>query len=219
MRHLLALLLCVFVLTPAWAQEDGHTRLAEYTRLTQEIQSLAKKGHWAGVERAYRAMLDTGIPPTADEYVAGAQAARQLGDVTEARQRIVLALEVLNVHELRDWLSEIDTSYGPVALYGDPGKVSLETDAIPFDPLKKAAVEHAMAEVDATGSYEGLLPAGNYRFGSLSIDVRPGVSTERIDVRSDKYMRKLERIERRELKKNGGDASGDSTASGDPFYD
>jgi hypothetical protein len=192
------LLLLLLALNGAWAQSSGQERLAEYERLSQEMTLRASRNAWEGVERAYQAMLETGIPPTAEEFHLGAQAAAKLGDVASTRARLILALEVFDSQEFRDWIHAIDTSYGPVSLKGDPGRVELLVDQLPFDPAKASAIQFAQDQIAETGSYEGLLPGGTYQFGQLSLKVRPGVHTQRIDIRSDKYMRKLERMERKE---------------------
>lgn len=195
---MLKLLLLLLALTSAWAQSSGHERLAEYERLSQEMTRLASRNAWEGVERSYQDLLETTIPPTAEEHHLGAQAAAKLGDVSSARARLVLALEVLDSQEFRDWIHVIDNNYGPVSLKGDPGRVELTVEQMPFDPAKTAAIQFAEAQIAETGTFEGLLPGGTYTFGQMELKVRPGVHTQRIDIRSDKYMRKLERMERKE---------------------
>jgi len=192
------LLLLLLSLNSALAQSSGHERLAEYERLSQEMTRLASRNAWEGVERAYQDLLETAIPPTAEEYHLGAQAAAKLGDVSSTRARLVLALEVLDSQEFRDWIHAIDSNYGPVSLKGDPGRVELSVEQMPFDPGKAAAIAFAQTQIAETGSFEGLLPGGTFQFGQMSLKVRPGVHTQRIDIRSDKYMRKLERMERKE---------------------
>jgi len=192
------LLLLLLALNGAWAQSSGQERLAEYERLSQEMTQLASRNAWEGVERAYQDILETAIPPTAEEYHLGAQAAAKLGDVASTRARLILALEVFDSQEFRDWIHTIDTNYGPVSLKGDPGKLELLVEQMPFDPAKASAIHFTQAQIAETGTFEGLLPGGTYEFGPMSLKVRPGVHTQRIDIRTDKYMRKLERMERKD---------------------
>lgn len=195
---MLHLLLLMLLAAPAHAQSEGATRLAEYERLSHEMTSRATKNAWQGVEQSYAAMLETGIPLTAQEHSLGAQAARNMGDVATSRKRFMWALEVEDSLEFRDAIRRIDDTFGPVSLQGDQGKVELTVASMPFDPSQAAAVQFAQAMVAETGSFEGLLPKGDYTFGPMSMKIRPGVHTERIDIRTDKYMRKLERIERKD---------------------
>jgi len=181
----------------------GQERLAEYERLDGEMRSLASKNAWDGVERSYAAMLATGVPLTGEQHFTGAQAASALGNPAGTRQRLLWALEVEDVAEYREWLHRIDQNYGPVSLKGDPGKVALTIATMPFDPTQAAAITYAQTLVEYTGEFEGLLPAGTYSFGPLDLRVRPGVHTERIDIRSDAYMRKLERMERKDREGDG----------------
>src|SRR5690606_8976342 len=115
-----------------------------------------------------------------------------------SRERVLKALEVSEMQEYKDWIHRIDTNFGPVSLKGDPGRVALSIEQLPFDPAQAAAVVFAQKRIEESGAFEGLLPAGSYTFGTLSLKVRPGVHTERIDVRTDKYMRKLDRLERKD---------------------
>jgi len=192
----LYLLLALLFAAPALAQDDDHAQMAEYERIGQEMTALASRNAWDGVERSYEALLDTEIPLTAEQHYYGAQAAAHRGDVAAARDRAMKALEVEDDQAYHDWIHRIDQNYGPVSLMGDPGKVGLTIESMPFEPHQSAAVHFATEQVKETGSFEGLLPAGHYQFGPMSLRVRPGVHTERIDIRSDKYMRKLERQQR-----------------------
>jgi hypothetical protein len=197
------LLLTLLFAVPAFAQNDDHAQMAEYERIGQEMTTLAARNAWDGVERSYASLLETGIPLTAEQHYYGAQAAANRGDVAEARDRAMKALEVEDDQTYRDWVHRIDQNYGPVSLMGDPGKVALTIEQMPFEPYQSAAVQFARHQVEETGTFEGLLPAGNYQFGPMSLKVRPGVHTERIDIRTDKYMRKLERQEKHDDKDTG----------------
>ncbi len=195
---MLPLLLTLLLHVPAFAQMDGLTRQAEYDRLGHEMRSRAQRNAWDGVERSYLALLETNIPLSAEQHYYGAQAAQAAGDVSSSRERVLRALEVAELQEYKDLIHRIDMTYGPVSLKGDPGRVGLSVEQLPFDPGQAAAVQFAQRKVEETGAFEGLLPAGAYTFGTLSLKVRPGVHTERIDVRTDRYMRKLDRLERKE---------------------
>lgn len=207
------LLFALIFAVPALAQNDGHAQMAEYERIGEEMKTLAARNAWDGVERSYESLLQTGIPLTAEQHYYGAQAAAKAGDVAKSRERAMKALEVEDDQTYHEWIHRIDQNYGPVSLMGDPGKVTLSIDKMPFEPYQAAAVKFAEQKVSQTGSFEGLLPAGTYKFGPMSLRVLPGVHTERIDIRTDKYMRKLER-EQKHDKDDKDDKAGDQKDSG-----
>lgn len=172
---------------------------AEYHRLQQELRKLAKRNAWAGVERTYIAMLETGVEPDFEDYRIGAWAAQSLGNIAETRARLKQASALKEDRELIDWLWAIDTQYGVVHFTGDPGKVELAAAAMPFDPTKASAVRFAAAQVADTGAFEGMLPHGEYTFGQVPVVV--GSSARRVDLRSDDGVRQSERDQKRSKKK------------------
>ena len=192
--------------TSAVAQTDGAAaaapaseKHAEYIRLAQEMQKLATRNAWAGVERNYEQIVATGVPPTFDDYLIGANAAKAIGDVTSAKERLLAANAMKEDPDVLNSLWDIDSNYGPISLMGDPTKVTLRAGALPFDPNQAKAVEFATAQVATTGAFEGLLPQGTYHFmvggadPDKTVRVQPRVQATRIDVRSDEYMEKLEK--------------------------
>jgi len=187
------------VSTPAYAAGPDETARAEYVRLSAELKRLAEKNAWAGVERTYQAILETGVDPSYDDYFYAAHAARSFGDVTAARDRLLLANNIREEREVMDWLWEIDSSYGKVSLMCDPGTLELTPDSMPFHPDRAAAVQFAQTKIKETGTYEGYLPEGNYTFGHFDVRVVPRVTTVRIDARGaqDEQVARRERRGRR----------------------
>jgi hypothetical protein len=180
-------LLFLFALSasdPAFAgpKEEAH---AEYVRLSQDLERLASKGAWAGVERTYQQCLATGEPLSFQDHLSGAYAARAEGDVTSAYARLKAANEIREERDVLDWLWDMDSNYGQVSLRGDAGQVQLAPGAMPFDPMQAKAVEFAQTQVATTGTFEGYLPQGEYSFAGMTIQVRPRVMAARIDVRTD----------------------------------
>lgn len=172
---------------------------AEYQRQSTELQLAATRNAWGGVERAYRALMTTNVPLTATMHLAGARAAQSRGDMTAARARIRQALQAEPENqEAREWLRELDGSYATVLLLGDPGRHHLVCEATPFDPGLAKAIEFAKTAIADTGTFNGILPAGSYQFADLDLQVRPGITTQRIDLRSDRTIRRAEREGRRE---------------------
>lgn len=170
---------------------DEEVAESEYRRLREELDRLAKRNAWAGVERTFIKMLETGREPKFDDLKTAAHAAQQLGDISEARERLAKAAAMREDKDVLDWLWIIDSNYGPVFFAGNPGQVSLAPKVMPFDPVQSKAVQFAAAQVAETGMFEGLLPRGDYLFGEREIDV--GTSMRRVDLRNDAGVRKSER--------------------------
>ncbi|MBN2797913.1 MAG: hypothetical protein JXX28_02085 [Deltaproteobacteria bacterium] len=187
----------LLVSTPSWAGEEDEAVRAEYVRLSEDLDRLMQKNAWAGVERTFVKVQELGVPIEFDDWVAGAHAARQMGDITAARDRLMRANEIREEREVLDWLWDVDSNYGQVSLRGDPGAVTLAAVQMPFDPLMAKAVQFAEAKVAETGSYDGFLPAGTYAFAGISVKVQPRVTAARIDLRTDEGMAELRRQEKR----------------------
>ncbi len=180
----------------AWATDDAsaadattelsavQTR-AEYVRLEQELEKLASRNAWSGVERTYTSLVATGLPLSFQDHLYGAQSARTVGDVTSARARLLVANGLQEDREVLDWLWEIDSNYGVVYLAGDPGMVALEAEQMPFEPDAASAVTFAQSRIEEGGLFEGYLPQGNYTFGTQEVKVQPRVQATRIDLRTD----------------------------------
>jgi hypothetical protein len=175
-------------------------RHAEYKRLHEELQRLVKRSAWAGAERTFQDMLATGVEPRFEDLKTAAQVAQVIGDVNIVRERLVLASRLSEDREVLDSLWAIDNNYGPVFLAGDPGRVELVPEVMPFDRTQARAVEHAAETIRRTGMFDGLLPRGLYDFGGHTIEVRPRVSQTRIDLRTDEGVRKSRRAEKRSKK-------------------
>jgi hypothetical protein len=163
--------LCLLMLACAHGRPVGRVEFAEYNRLSEEIQRLAQKNAWTGVERAYQSALDTGVQLSFEDNMVGAQAARQMGNVLASRSRLVAALRLQpNDPIALAALTEIDLHFGRVALYGERTHLLVPEEAS-FNPDYVAAVAFASASIEATGVFEGLLPAGRYRFGEFEVRV------------------------------------------------
>jgi hypothetical protein len=156
--------------------------LAEQVRLTEEMHGLAARHAWAGVERLYEELEARGVVFGYDDLLAGAQAARSAGRMGVARERLLAAARIRGTREVVDWLAAIDASYGAVVLVGlRRTAAALVVEDAPFDPDQRAALDAARAELAATGSFDGLLPRGSYRFADQAFTVEPGIAV-RIEV-------------------------------------
>ena len=154
---------------------DDPAVMAEYYRLHDEMQKLAKRQVWSGVSRYYTEMEALGVPLDYDDYVAGALAARHEGEVMLAYDRLQEAARIEGTREVIEWLWSIDTAYGRVTLATEPLEPStLEVAQLPMLPDQRAAVEAAMRQVEETGAYDGMLPEGDYTFAGQLFTVTPG---------------------------------------------
>lgn len=214
------LLLFFALLAPPWLAPSAHAgetefaqvdasddeiATSEYRRLAEEMDRLAKRNAWGGVERTYEKMLATGITPTFDDLKTAAHAAQARGDIGEARTRLARASTIQEDKEVLDWLWAIDSNYGPVLLSGNPGEVALAPKVMPFDPVQSKAVQFAVAQVAETGTFEGLLPKGDYTFGDPDgkdtvMDIDVGASIRKVDLRNDGGVRKSERKKKKKDK-------------------
>jgi hypothetical protein len=167
---MLALLLLLHT-APCLASQDGSAQLSEYHRLHTEMDRLASRQAWSGVERTWQALLATGMEPNDDDLVTAAHAARALGDLAAARARLVAVAQRTESRDVIETLFRIDHEYGLVELVG---ATELVIEEKPFLPEAAAAVALASEQVAATGRFEGHLPPGRYRFGMEIIEVQAG---------------------------------------------
>lgn len=155
---------------------------AEAERLSDDLEKLAKRQVWSGVEKKFRDLEALGAPLSLEDYLYGAYSARELGDVSSAYVRLQAAARLGGSKEIVDWLWDIDHNYGNVDLLMVPPRpVLLEVEEMPLDPNQRKAVEAAMRASKSNGTYRGLLPRGNYRFAGQPFSAEPGVSV-RIEV-------------------------------------
>lgn len=186
------LLLAALAHAPAVANEASDPQTppsvepdrAEYVRLGRELEQLAARNAWSGVERTYRKLGLTGIPLRFEQHVTGAQAARALGNMRAARRRLDAAHALREDKQVVEWMWEIDSRYGRVTLACEPGKhrIELEAEGSHFHPDMQRAVEFAARRISERCAFDGLLPHGSYVFGKHAFKVE-GVQAVTIDLR------------------------------------
>lgn len=187
--------------TPELPDKDA----AEAIRLSHEIERLAERNAWTGVERMFVALLETGVAPGFDEWVAGAHAARSRGDLGAARTRLDMANRLKEDRQVVEWLFDVDARFGRVWLACDKALDATVVAASPsFQPESVAALAYAAERLERECSFDGLLPAGHYRFiwgrHEEAFEVVPRVQSVRIDLRGmdSKSARKSRRMEKEE---------------------
>jgi hypothetical protein len=154
-------------------------RQAEHRRLGVEMDHLAQRHAWNGVEQSYRKLLELDIEPNHTERVLSAEAARQLGDLELCYSRLRAAAAVRPTVEIVDWLWQIDNTYGHVELTIPRGRDAVLVNKTPIEEAgAKKALEAAVDQLKRNGSFTGLLPAGSYTFVGQSFTVEPGISRQ-----------------------------------------
>lgn len=175
----MSLALAFLLSLPAFADDR---QAAEHTRISGDIEQLAERQVWSGVEKKFLELEKAEITPTYADLMHGAYAARALGDMSLAYGRLKRAAKLDSTKEVIDWLYAIDMNYGSVELAATPPRnIALEIESLPFDPDQRVAVEKAVEVVASKGGYVGLLPRGAYIFAGQSFKVEPGLSV-RIEV-------------------------------------
>lgn len=175
----MSLALALLFALPSFADDRAE---AEHTRISGDMEQLAERQVWSGVEKKFLELEKVEIEPTYADLMHGAYAARALGDMSTAYARLKRAAKVDSTKEVIDWLYAIDMNYGSVELTATPPRnIELTVASMPFDPDQRVAVEKAVEVVGAKGGYTGLLPRGEYTFAGQSFKVEPGLSV-RIEV-------------------------------------
>lgn len=170
--------------TISWTPDAqaGAVEDAEHIRLTEEMRRLAKRNAWKGVESAYvelEKLESRGATLNFEDHYLGAQAARALGDINAVYKRLTRAVGAGGgkdeIREVMEWLNDLNANYGQVQLANKTRKVaSLTPSQMPFAPDKRNTIVAAQTDLAADGEYRGLLPAGEYQFGTLTFVVNAG---------------------------------------------
>jgi len=161
---LLLLLAMALAATPA--------EVAEGERLSDEVQNLAKKGAWTGVERAYTSLIALPVEAPAKVHVLAAEAALQGGDVGACLERWERAYRVDARPEYVASYEQVRDAHAEVYLEGRGASLVVAQAA--WVPTAQAAVGFAAARIAEEGSFHGWLPAGRYLFGGSFLEVEAG---------------------------------------------
>lgn len=133
---------------------------AEHTRRAEEMNKLAGRGAWEGVDRGYKEML-TKCPDqmTPADFQMAADAAKNMGHVEEEQARLQLvAIKTRGTPAetvARTRLDEIEAQYDSVDITAKT--LDVDTSAM-ADPIQRAAVAYAKEQLETTGDFKGYLP-------------------------------------------------------------
>lgn len=182
-------LLVLLVSTPSLAADSGtggdgaeasteaafEPASAEQERLLRELDRLARKGQWKGVERTWGKLVARGEALPASAYTTAGDAARQRGDATEAQRRYLKA-ERLAPESTNAALDQYRSDYGVLEVRRvEASCIRLEPGERPFDPTKAAAIDFAGGVLRETGAFRGLVPTGDYTVGGSPVTITPGM--------------------------------------------
>lgn len=159
----------------AWALTEVE-KAAEKMRLIEELNKLAAKNAWAGVERSYMALTELRVELAFEVHYMGAQSARYLGKTWEVYQRLERARAIDATEEVVTGMDAITGAYGKVHIKGDARKRPvLDRPSMPFATDQRLSVEWGKTVVTETGSFDGMLPEGTYAIqGCFEFEVKAG---------------------------------------------
>ena len=179
--RLIFLLLGLALMVPAQA---GSKDQAEYQRLTEEIEKLAGRNAWSGVDRAYEAMVELserGVKLRYEDHLLGAHASKSLGHINNNWVRLNRANAVNPTEESFMMLATLAANYGPVRLCVKKNydkEATLVAKDLGFMAEQRQVVEQARKSLAEEGEYVGLLPLGRYIFGEEPFDIIGGPEVE-----------------------------------------
>lgn len=161
---------------------------AELVRLDEDIRKLAGRNLWDGVDGVYVRLIELesdGATITMGQHEVGAQGALALGHIQDAVARYERARAAATTPEDQTRfdavLRDLTIRYAPVALTAGGRlrkEATVQISAAPFANDARAAIAYANAQVAATGTFDGLLPLGDYTFGAatFSLTGEPGTT-------------------------------------------
>jgi hypothetical protein len=156
---------------------------AERYRLQQELEKLAQRNAWSGVERIYTELVALDLPLTLEDHQLAGMAAMQRGEMLEAKIRLQKARQGGEAtpdpsspyQEVSRTLDELDGRYGMVHLLALEGTLpALLRDDPPFSTTEKQAIAFARAQFSEHRAFMGLLPVGVYKLDMQRFEVVAG---------------------------------------------
>jgi hypothetical protein len=201
-RFFLALAIFASFVLPTEAQA-GTRDEGELARLIDDLESLAERQVWNGVERRYDQIMELeGVDVPREVHLTAAYAARALGQVYETYVRLERVTAIQSSEEIEAWMRDIQEEYARVTLAVEPRRaVELAIETMPFDPDQRQQVETAALAMATEGYFVGMLPEGVYFLGGERFEVIAGVDTT-----VDLSMKELRLRRKQEEEQATGDA-------------
>jgi hypothetical protein len=150
---------------------------AEYDRLVSEMGRLSKVQSWESVNSKFEELQKLGLDIRVEEYLVGAQAAQEIGNIAKTKERVSTALVMKEKRSTRKWYSQIDNNYGYVTLIAKTkGNREMSRIEPVMDPIQSRSIEFAQEAIRHKGKFYGMLPVGQYNFGGQLFSVTADMS-------------------------------------------
>jgi len=180
--RIVVLLIATLWLLPLSPAHAGSTEEAERYRLQQELDKLARRNAWTGVERTYVALQELNLPLSLHDHLLGAQSAIQSGELLDALTRLQIGLAeaepdpdpnsaYATAQALKDGF---ELRYGAVQITLGSCLPSLFMPQRPFAEQERKAYRTARDRLQEGSSFTGLLPAGDYQLDHFEFTVEAG---------------------------------------------
>lgn len=158
---------------------------AERYRLQTEMERLAARNQWKGVERTYMSLLDIGVPLRTSDHFLASQAAQARGDMLEALLRLERAVNAEHegsaldpnspFAEAQRTLKQMQERYGKVRVEVLAPKIPvLVRREMPFSAQERESIVYARTEIAASRSFKGLMPIGSYSIDDVTFEIAAG---------------------------------------------
>ncbi len=164
-------------------------QIAEARRLSQEMNTLAERNAWKGVERNYVQLISLdgrSVSVSPRDHLLGAQAAEQRGSMFDVWRRLRAAQEAGFDGETARWLATIETSFDRVVIEVSPVFAEvpfLEARDMGFDPAAQRTIAAARESLASRRGFDGLLPLGRYHIDATEFEVLGLGELQRVVVR------------------------------------
>jgi hypothetical protein len=182
-----SVLLTVILLLPLFALPayGGGSNEAERYRLQSEMDRLARRNVWKGVERTYTELLALEIALSTGDHLLGAQASQSRGEMLQAMERFAAAVKAGQPAESAEGsdnaplaeavrtLEFFTSRYGRVDIVVDKGRIAMlvRTDGMPFSAQERESIVYARDHVVKDKIFRGLLPIGNYMIDGEKFEI------------------------------------------------
>ncbi len=156
------------------ADPSAQETQAEQDFLRRDMQRLADRGVWQGVERRYRelcAMEARGVVLLAESHLVAAEAARNLGDINGLVERLLRARDA--GADVNEAVTDVLSRFGQVKLLVETrtAPTELGVEAEPFALEARQAIAAARQALADDRRYEGYLPLGSYSLAGTRFQV------------------------------------------------
>lgn len=168
---------------------DGSS-MAEYQRISAELEKLSKRQIWEGVEKQFLKLEALAVSIEYEHYLLGAQSSQEMGNIYVALQRLKRARSIKKRKSTQDWIDNIEREYGLVNIEVSSRRKRKTANIIPanppLDPVKIGAINFAQQKIVSEGIFYGMLPLGQYELVGQKFELSTGLT---INLRISPFLR------------------------------